>query len=86
MVPNAGNDKDFRNSLKDFESFIEELSQLVIERDPTIPELPKKDIVRFRSLKLSKLMTISGISYLSGREVLSRSDPLQGLSLLSVSM
>jgi hypothetical protein len=42
----SGNDKDFRISLKDFESFVEQLSQLVMERDHTIPELPKKDIVR----------------------------------------
>jgi Conserved hypothetical protein (DUF2461) len=42
----AGNDKDFRTSLKDFESFVERLSELIMERDPTIPELPKKDIVR----------------------------------------
>jgi hypothetical protein len=42
----AGNEKDYRNSLKDFESFVEKLQELVIERDPTIPELPTKDLVR----------------------------------------
>jgi hypothetical protein len=41
----AGNDKDFRISLKDFETFVEKLSELVMELDPTVPELPKKDIV-----------------------------------------
>lgn len=41
----SGNDKDFRISLKDFETFVEKLSELVMELDPTVPELPKKDIV-----------------------------------------
>ena len=40
-----GNDKDFRISLKDFETFVEKLSEMVMELDPRVPELPKKDIV-----------------------------------------
>ena len=41
----AVNEEDFRNSQKDFASFIEQLSELVTEKDSTIPELPSKDIV-----------------------------------------
>jgi hypothetical protein len=40
------NDPDFRASLADFHSFVEELSNKIIEVDDTIPELPLKDIVR----------------------------------------
>ncbi|KAH8821981.1 hypothetical protein F5884DRAFT_108813 [Xylogone sp. PMI_703] len=38
-------DEDFRQSQKDFSSYIERLSELVIEKDETIPELPVKDII-----------------------------------------
>jgi uncharacterized protein (TIGR02453 family) len=35
----------FRQAEKDFFSFVGELSPLVSEKDPTIPELPIKDII-----------------------------------------
>ncbi|EOD50899.1 hypothetical protein UCRNP2_2339 [Neofusicoccum parvum UCRNP2] len=38
-------DPDYRTSLKDFNSFVERLTEKVIEADDTIPELPTKDIV-----------------------------------------
>ena len=38
-------DPDYRASLKDFASFVECLTQKVVEADETIPELPVKDIV-----------------------------------------
>ncbi|OJD35206.1 protein fam92a1 [Diplodia corticola] len=38
-------DPDYRTSLKDFNSFVERLTERVIEADDTIPELPTKDIV-----------------------------------------
>lgn len=41
----AVNDEDFRNAQKDFASFVEKLSELVTEKDYTVPELPNKDIV-----------------------------------------
>lgn len=41
------NDGEFRRAQKDFESFITELTTLVVEKDATIPELPSKDIVSF---------------------------------------
>ena len=43
--PRIVNDPDYRASLKDFDSFIEKLSEKVIEADETVPELPMKDIV-----------------------------------------
>jgi hypothetical protein len=39
------NDPDFRASLADFNSFVEKLSERIIEIDDTIPELPLKDLV-----------------------------------------
>ena len=38
-------DPDYRTSLKDFNSFVERLTEKVIEADETIPELPIKDVV-----------------------------------------
>ena len=38
-------DADYRQSKKDFDSFVECLTEKVIEKDETIPELPPKDLV-----------------------------------------
>ena len=38
-------DKDFRQSEKDWRSFVELLTEKLIEKDETIPELPFKDVV-----------------------------------------
>ena len=38
-------DPEYRRALKDFQSFIECLSERITEIDDTIPELPTKDIV-----------------------------------------
>ena len=38
-------DADYRTSWKDFESFVETLSEKIAEVDETIPELPPKDLV-----------------------------------------
>lgn len=37
-------DADYRQSQKDFNSFVESLTEKVIEKDETIPELPSKDL------------------------------------------
>jgi hypothetical protein len=42
---NVAHDADYRTSLQDFTTFLESLSEKVIEADDTIPELPVKDIV-----------------------------------------
>ena len=38
-------DADFRASEKDWKSFVEALTEKIIEKDDTIPELPPKDLV-----------------------------------------
>lgn len=38
-------DPDYRAALQDFNTFVENLSEKVVEADETIPELPVKDIV-----------------------------------------
>ena len=38
-------DADYRQSQKDFNSFVETLTGKIIEKDETIPELPYKDLV-----------------------------------------
>ncbi len=42
-------DPDYRQSWKDWESFVEALTEKISEIDETIPELPAKDLVRMRS-------------------------------------
>lgn len=39
-------DADYRASKKDFDTFVESLTERIIEKDETIPELPPKDLVR----------------------------------------
>ena len=38
-------DADYRQSQKDFNSFVDSLTENIIEKDETIPELPHKDLV-----------------------------------------
>lgn len=38
-------DGDYRQSQKDWSSFVESLTEKIIEKDETIPELPPKDLV-----------------------------------------
>lgn len=42
----TAHDADYRTSLQDFTSFLEKLTERISELDPTVPELPVKDIVR----------------------------------------
>ncbi|KAJ4297779.1 hypothetical protein N0V90_005674 [Kalmusia sp. IMI 367209] len=52
-------DADYRTSLQDFTTFLENLSEKVIEADETIPELPIKDIIFriYRDVRFSKDQT-----------------------------
>lgn len=43
--PATVHDADYRTSWKDWESFVESLTEKVVEKDDTIPELPPKDLV-----------------------------------------
>ncbi|KAH6647311.1 hypothetical protein BKA67DRAFT_539188 [Truncatella angustata] len=49
-------DPEFRRSLKDWESFVETLTDKIIESDETIPELPLKDVIFriYRDIRFSK--------------------------------
>lgn len=45
-MPNyTAHDEEYRRSLKDWNSYVESLAEKVIATDPTIPELPLKDII-----------------------------------------
>ncbi|KAI1153749.1 hypothetical protein F4825DRAFT_238941 [Nemania diffusa] len=52
-------DPEYRRSLKDWESFVETLTQKIIEADETIPELPLKDVIFriYRDIRFSKDQT-----------------------------
>jgi len=41
----AVHDPDYRTSWKDWESFVESVTERISELDDTIPELPPKDLV-----------------------------------------
>ncbi|KAI0019160.1 hypothetical protein F4780DRAFT_460377 [Xylariomycetidae sp. FL0641] len=49
-------DPEFRRSQKDWESFVETLTDKVIEADETVPELPLKDVIFriYRDIRFSK--------------------------------
>ncbi|KAK7953741.1 hypothetical protein PG996_014633 [Apiospora saccharicola] len=49
-------DPEFRRSLKDWDSFVETLTEKITEADETIPELPLKDVVFriYRDIRFSK--------------------------------
>jgi uncharacterized protein (DUF2461 family) len=49
-------DPEYRRSLKDWESFVETLTDKIIEADETIPELPLKDVIFriYRDIRFSK--------------------------------
>ncbi len=42
-------DADYRASKRDFDTFVESLTEKIIEKDETIPELPPKDLVRLHA-------------------------------------
>lgn len=53
-------DPDFRQSEKDWFSFVEKLTERLVEIDDTIPELPVKDIVS-RGLHQNNIRTRSAL-------------------------
>jgi uncharacterized protein (DUF2461 family) len=56
LVASEVRDPEYRRTLKDWESFVEALTERVIEADETIPELPLKDIIFriYRDIRFSK--------------------------------
>lgn len=45
VIIESVHDANYRQSQKDFNSFVEVLTGNIIEKDETIPELPCKDLV-----------------------------------------
>jgi len=63
-------DPDYRESWKDWESFVESLTEKISEKDETIPELPTKDLVttcplRCQNAKLIASSRSSGYTAMS---------------------
>ncbi|KAF7536813.1 hypothetical protein G7054_g4233 [Neopestalotiopsis clavispora] len=58
-------DPEFRRSLKDWETFVESLTEKIIEADETIPELPLRDVIFriYRDIRFSKDPTPSKPHY-----------------------
>jgi hypothetical protein len=79
-------DPDFRQSEKDWFSFVEKLTERLVEIDDTVPELPVKDIVRCPlQRKASRILDADGgtdLPHLSRRPLLKRSHPVQGAHAL----
>ncbi|RYP50383.1 hypothetical protein DL768_004058 [Monosporascus sp. mg162] len=52
-------DPEYRRSLKDWESFVETLTERITEADETIPELPLKDVIFriYRDIRFTKDLT-----------------------------
>lgn len=61
------NDKEYRRSLKDWESFVESFTQRIIKADETVPELPAKDVIFriYRDVRFSKDPTPYKVGLLS---------------------
>jgi len=53
LIYGLGHDPDYRTSLKDFDSFLQALTEKIIELDETVPELPVKDIVSMIIVELN---------------------------------
>ncbi|KAI2610358.1 uncharacterized protein GGS25DRAFT_257400 [Hypoxylon fragiforme] len=53
------NDEEYRRAWKDWESFVETITEKIIEADETIPELPVKDVIFriYRDIRFSKDQT-----------------------------
>ena len=54
-------DTDYRTSWKDWESFVESLTEKIVDKDDTIPELPPKDLVRRSTVVLENAACIDEI-------------------------
>lgn len=79
-------DADFRASEKDWHSFVENMTEKLIEADDTVPELPVKDVVRrthniFWWVICSYTnLTMQGVSDISRRAIQQGPHAIQGAS------
>jgi Conserved hypothetical protein (DUF2461) len=58
----TAHDTDYRTSQKDWASFVESLTQKIVELDETIPELPVKDVVSNATPTRSRLVGFGRVS------------------------
>jgi hypothetical protein len=70
----VAHDADYRASKKDWETFVESLTEKITEQDGTIPELPAKDLVSYvflisGSAKLTRMNSALGVSYTPRHQV-----------------
>lgn len=80
-LSDAVHDPDFRQSWKDWESFVETLTEKISEIDETVPELPPKDLVcePFEANTVVANLLCTGLPNLPRRQVQQRPDPIQGV-------
>lgn len=66
-IPTSANDKEFRRALSDWETYVTALTERIIEVDPTVPELPFKDVNFriYRDIRFSKDPTPYKVQYFS---------------------
>ena len=50
LMNSTGHDPDFRQAERDWKTFVESMTQKLMDIDDTIPELPMKDIVCYPEL------------------------------------
>ena len=80
-------DADYRQSKKDFDAFVEKMTEKITEIDETIPELPPKDLVSILHPNPSKYQTrisaetnLTDVPYIPRYTLQQRSDSIQGNS------
>ncbi|KAL8654633.1 MAG: hypothetical protein Q9210_001390 [Variospora velana] len=73
-------DADYRQSKKDWDSFIEKMTERMTEIDETIPELPAKDLVRIDIQSPSQIWTLTTVTRLSAYTEMSASAPTKHLT------
>lgn len=64
----SAHDADYRVSKNDWDTFVDAMTEKIVEKDETIPELPAKDLVRkfFSFSKSSKTICRERSNRLSG--------------------
>jgi hypothetical protein len=74
QLGSVAHDADYRASKKDWETFVESLTEKITEQDGTIPELPTKDLVSYvllisTSAKLTRMNSGLGVSHTPRHQV-----------------
>ena len=70
-------DADYRQSKSDFDRFVECLTEKIVEKDETVPELPSKDLVIFSKSHPTTITLIWTLYRLSAYTAISDSVQIQ---------